>query len=228
MIGGIEADQRHEEAQVGLGQMVSGKVAARRQMRLQPVQRGEESGHGLVIGRLRLGKPGAVDAVVDAVVDRRVPPVDLAAQGRWSEIGPIAGDPFEARIENAQDIGRFIVDDPPLLPVPEDGHGDLAGVVRVGCGVELVLEADRPDPFARIGLRRIGPAVFAEFGFSDGKRHRLLKPLQDPDHQRAAGPGADIGNEELEAPGRGLHSLLPFRPGLPSGVIQRRKRVGSR
>ena len=78
VVDGVEAQQRRQQAPVGLGDRVAGQVAAVGQQRLEPVERGEDTAVGLVVGLLRAGEAGAVDAVLELAVDPVVELVDLA------------------------------------------------------------------------------------------------------------------------------------------------------
>src|SRR3546814_5501759 len=68
----IEAHQRGEQAPVGFGHPVAQQVALAREALLQVVERREERVVGFLVGLLRGGEAGFVDAVVDAPVDRLV------------------------------------------------------------------------------------------------------------------------------------------------------------
>jgi hypothetical protein len=80
VIGGVEANERHESADVGLGEIFASDVAVLRQMRFELVERREDAERRFLIGRLLLGEAGPIDAIVERVVDQRIPPVDRTAQ----------------------------------------------------------------------------------------------------------------------------------------------------
>ena len=77
----IETHQRGEEPPIGFGDGVADEIAPRREPFVEIVEGGEERGYRFLIGFLRGGEAGFVDAVIDGVVDARVDRVDLRAQG---------------------------------------------------------------------------------------------------------------------------------------------------
>mmetsp|Transcript_7501 Transcript_7501/g.21811 ORF Transcript_7501/g.21811 Transcript_7501/m.21811 type:complete len:209 (-) Transcript_7501:674-1300(-) len=76
----VEAHERHEEADVRLGELVAGDVALARQDVFDAVQGAEELCEGRLVGVLGRGEAAAVYAVVDGRVDPLVHGVDLRAQ----------------------------------------------------------------------------------------------------------------------------------------------------
>ena len=88
-VHGVEAHERREQAPVRLGDRVAHQVAARREARVELVERVEEPAERALVGGLRAREAGAVDAVVDVLVDERVELVDLGAQ--------LVGQEVEAR-----------------------------------------------------------------------------------------------------------------------------------
>lgn len=76
----VETNDGREEADVGLGEVsaeVVRPVGDRGQVRLDPVEGGEERRDGFDVGVLRRGEAGLVDAVVDVVVGPLVRGLDL-------------------------------------------------------------------------------------------------------------------------------------------------------
>ena len=67
----VEADERVEQAEVEPGEGVAAEEPSLAEASVDLVERGEEVGDGLVVGRLRLGEATAVDAVIDIRVDDR-------------------------------------------------------------------------------------------------------------------------------------------------------------
>eukprot|EP00053_Salpingoeca_punica_P011092 m.99305 g.99305 ORF g.99305 m.99305 type:complete len:314 (+) comp15584_c0_seq2:134-1075(+) len=79
-VDGVEADERGEEPDVGLGHLGACQVALAGQDCLDTVQRVKELREGLVVGLLLHGKAAAVDAVVDGRVHPLVDCVNLSPQ----------------------------------------------------------------------------------------------------------------------------------------------------
>jgi len=115
----VEADERGEQSPVGLGQVLTGEIAQLVEATLQPVQRTEYLREGLLIGFLAGGKAGPVDTVVDRRVDTRVERIDLAAQRLRIEIERRSGQVVERAVEDADQLGGFVVDDALLLAIPQ-------------------------------------------------------------------------------------------------------------
>ena len=91
IVDGVEADQRHEEAPVGLGNLRSGEIAALSEELLHVVERVEQVAEGLLVGGLRGGEAGPIDAVVHVRIDQVVDAVDLGAQRLRVEVGAHIG-----------------------------------------------------------------------------------------------------------------------------------------
>ena len=67
----------------------------------QWIQRFEDLCNGLVVRHLRGGETGAVDAVVDGLVDRVYGRIDLVTQILWIEICVSGGELLELRSKSA-------------------------------------------------------------------------------------------------------------------------------
>ena len=80
VVDGVEADQRREQPDVGLGDRVADEVALVGEPVRQPVQGSEQLLVGAVVRLLGTGEPALVDAVVDVGVDALVHLVDLVTQ----------------------------------------------------------------------------------------------------------------------------------------------------
>ena len=107
------------------------EVAARREARVELVERVEEPAERALVGALRAREAGAVDAVVDVLVDELVELVDLGAQllGQVVELR-LLGEGVELAVEHADDLARLVVDDAAALAIPEHRHRHVAVEVR--------------------------------------------------------------------------------------------------
>ena len=148
-IGDVEAQQRREQPPVGLGDLLADQIALLGQPRLQLVERGEQPVVGRLVGVLRLGEAGAIDAVVDVEIGLLVDAVDLGAQLLRIVVGVVAADRIELAVEHPDDLGQLVVDDRLGLLVPQRRHRDLAGVFRIGRGIGLMQIVEAVD-----GVRR--------------------------------------------------------------------------
>jgi len=144
-VDSVEAHERHEQPDVGLGQVGAHEVAVIAQALLEPVEAGEQLGEGLLVGVLTTGEAGPVDAVVDRPVHPVVDAVDLVPVGSGVEIGSLATPP----VEHPQQIGALVVDDLTAGPVPEHRHRDAHLVGGIRGPVNL---AEIPKPVDRIGF----------------------------------------------------------------------------
>jgi hypothetical protein len=89
VVDGIEAEQRREEANIGLSQLGAQQVAPRRQPFLQPIEPREECSYRRLIGGLGHRESRPVDAVIDFVIDDIVDLVYLWAQIFGVEVGRV-------------------------------------------------------------------------------------------------------------------------------------------
>ena len=190
VVDGIEADQRGEEAPVGLGDPVAVQVAELSETCLEAIERAEERSHRLVVGLLRAREAALVDAVVDVRVDLALELVDLVAQRLGVEIEADVGEGVELAPEHADDLGRLVVHDPVRLPVEEHRHRHVVGallgeVVHLGEEVEAVQGVE-----LGAGGARERPAALVADGVEDRQADRVLESLQAPDDDRAMRPRA--------------------------------------
>ena len=173
-IGDVEAHQGREQPPVRLGDLVADQITLAGEPRLDVVERGEQRVVGFLVGRLRFGEAAAINAVIDVVVDLGIDAVDLGAQRLRIKIGRVGADAGEFRVEHADDLGGFVVDDPLGLLVPQRRHRDLAGIMRIARRVGLVQIVEAVDPVRRaIGKRRIvleRPALVAQPRHGDRRR----------------------------------------------------------
>jgi len=212
-IDGIEPDQGGEQAPIRLGLYGADQITLPGEPRFQEIQRVEQFAECRFIGFLGGGETAFVDAVVEGVVDAVVDCIDLRAQGFWVIIVTRVGKRVEGGIEHADDFRGFIAGDRRILPVPQDGHGDPAGIGRVGLGIDLVHMVGAVD---RIGDRARGvgkrPALVQHVGIDDGQGNDVFQFLQTPENQCAVGPGAGMGDIKMIAVGLRLEAGLARRP----------------
>mmetsp|Transcript_25289 Transcript_25289/g.47582 ORF Transcript_25289/g.47582 Transcript_25289/m.47582 type:complete len:321 (+) Transcript_25289:376-1338(+) len=124
---GIKADQRHEQAQIHVGEGIATNIALLRQQALGLVQRTAQVLHCHVIGFLALGKATPVDAVVDVGINPRVGGICLCLQaGRKQVQLGVAGELVELAVQHLQDIHGLIVHDRALLLVPKHRRAVLS------------------------------------------------------------------------------------------------------
>jgi hypothetical protein len=88
----------------------------------------------------------------------------------------------------------LVVDDPPLLLVPQDGDRDAALEVRVGRVVGLLQEVEAVD---RIGERPAGERPSALVAIGVGVRDADLQPGDRSDDRRPLGPRACQGDVQM-------------------------------
>src|SRR5215204_3239375 len=191
MVNGVEAHQGGKQAPVGLRHAVAAQVAPPSENILPIIQRIEDVGYGIVVHLLLGGEAGAIDAVVDGLVDSVNGLVDLVTQVFGEESGISGGKLFELRVEHAHDLARLIVDDRTGLPVPQHGGGNAPRVARVGLRVDL------PQKLSTVyvvgynaGLITKCPTVLAHKRPDGREPNNLLQPLQSAHDRRPVCPRA--------------------------------------
>ena len=122
VIDRVEANERGEQPPVGLGHARAGDVALPREPPLDIVERREHVAERLLVGGLRGGEAGAIDAVVDVRIDQLVDGVDLAPQLRRIMVGALVGERVERRVQHPDDLGGFVADDRLPCLVPKHRH----------------------------------------------------------------------------------------------------------
>src|SRR4051812_16230552 len=183
VVDGVEAQQRGEQAPVGLGDGVARQVAPGGQVLLQARERGEHAAVGRLVGLLGAGEAGAVDAVLQLGVDPAVELVDLGAPAGRIQVaaGPVVEDPH--------DLGRLVVDDPARLSVPQHGDADAAVVVLDRGLVGLAEEAEAVE-VVREAPAREGPAALVAVRVEIGDPEPVLEAEHGADDRGALGPRA--------------------------------------
>lgn len=109
-------------------------------MRLHTVEGFEELRDGALVGFLRGGEAGLVDAVVDVVVRPCVRLFYLFLQvfGEEHDVAVLLREEVvEFGVEHADDFRAFVGDDRLVLFVVKRGHGEAARVVRVHTEVNV-------------------------------------------------------------------------------------------
>ena len=140
----IEADDGDVESNVSLRDLlpvVIGTLALGiLQVLLSPIEGLEELDHVLLVGFLRRGEAGLVDAVVDEVVRPLVCLVNLLTQGFRVELDVAVlfiDEVIKLGVEHADDLAALVADNSVLLLVVEDGDGEAAGVFLLGLEVDV-------------------------------------------------------------------------------------------
>src|SRR5262249_7179399 len=83
MVGGVEANQCHEQPDVGLGHALAKQKGSTLKTPLEFVEHLEHVPTRFVVRLLRRGKTSAIDSVVEFAIDRLIERFDLAAQMGW-------------------------------------------------------------------------------------------------------------------------------------------------
>ena len=196
---GVEAGQRREQADVGLGDRVADEVALAGEASRQPVEAGEEPVEGALVRLLRAGEPAPVDAVVDVGVDELVDLVDLVAAALGIEVRrAVAGGGPSTRVERSSVIcGEVVRDHLPARDVDDRRHGDAPVVVR---------ERERGRPRSRRSKSSTGSRP-------PGSRSNVQL------RSSCVGPHTPIDSTRFE-PEQPAHDDRPVRPRARSGDDQ--------
>lgn len=124
-----------EEPDVRLGELVArNELLPAVQNFLELVEALEERYDVALVRLLSRREPALVHAVVDRVVDPVGLRIDLGASGLGVEVdgGELLGEEgVEGGVEEADDLGRLVVDDRLSLLVPDDGDGCKRRVRKV-------------------------------------------------------------------------------------------------
>jgi hypothetical protein len=209
----VEADQRGEHADVGLGERVADEVAPIAEVVVPAVERAEQVVDRLVVRRLRGGEAGAVDAVVDRLVDLGYHLVHVRdgrlVVGTGQQRDAVA-EVVERGREGAQDLAGLVVDDGLLRGVPQHGDGHAAGGVGVGRDVQLA-EVVAVAEVIRRTARLLGgelPAALAAVRVHDRDADRVLQPEQRPREEDAVRPRARVGDVQVVPASLRLKALV--------------------
>jgi hypothetical protein len=241
-IHGIEPDQRHEQPDISLRQLIPRNVPLLPQNLLAPIQRGKERLKSRFVGLLRDGEPASVYAVIDVRVHPAVDVVDGGSQMLRVEVhlGVLRNAIVELVVEHPDDLGAFVADDLLRSRVPEHGDGVSAGVGRVCDFVEL---PDGSNVVVRVGggagLRVVAgggedPAAVAvdawlrrrHLGFRDGQPDGVLETLEVEEGEAAGSPGAREGDVEMVAACY-RRELRAWRPGDEAAELRIRSEEGA-
>ena len=157
--------------------------------------------HGGVIGLLRGGETGFVDAVVQRVIDAGVHLFDAVVEGGGVVVIAVAGQLIKGAVEHADDLGALVAHDGLALFVPEDRHGDAAREIGIGTGIDVAGIGQAKEGIASGAGEVIikGPAFAQHIGVYDRHADVILQPLQLAEDQRAMCPRAGIADIEVIA-----------------------------
>ena len=197
VVDGVEAGQRREQPDVGLGDRVAHEVAAVGQPLLEPVQRGEQPLVGLVVGALRAGEPAAVHPVVDLGVDALHDLAHLVPQVLGVEVGralAVELRPLGREVE--RDLREVVGDDGLGRDVDDRRHRDALRVLRVAGEVGLLQPLVAQHRVAAAGVEVEGPAALVVRRAAQAHRDRRLQAEQPPHDDRAVGPRAGAGGDQ--------------------------------
>ena len=117
---------------------------------------------------------------IDLLVHPSVRLVDLLSQITRIEIQvPLLGrrrKSVELAIQHPNDLARLVIADRLALPIPQDGHGEAAGVVGGRFEVELFQMTESVVGFERALGLRVGerPSVGAHQPIDDGDGKNLF------------------------------------------------------
>jgi hypothetical protein len=162
------------------------------------IQRIEHLGYGLVVRLLFGSETGAINAVVDGLVDGVDGLVDLVTQVRGKVFGIRGGKFFELRVEHAHDLARLVVRNRPCLFIPQNRRGHAPRVVGVGFRVHLAQKVGAVHIVRyNAGLIIKSPTIFAQEGSDGGEPDDVLQTLQFAQDRRPVRPGTRPGDVQV-------------------------------
>ncbi len=139
----VEAHERGEEPDVGLGDRLAHQEAAVGEALLEPVHRGPEPVVGVLVGFLRPGEAASVDAVVDLGEDALHDLLHLLAEVGGPQVGStrtLVLAPLEEQVMG--DLREVVGDDLAGLDVDDRRHGDATRVAGLAGEVGLLEALD--------------------------------------------------------------------------------------
>jgi hypothetical protein len=215
----VETDQRREHADIRLSESVAGKIALLAEHCIPVVECFEQLVDSLVVRCLGVSEPGTVDAIVDRLIDGVDYPVNLLSIAFRVEVHwRIEGD-----IQHPEDLLRLVVDGGVVLAIPQYRDGDVACVVGVGCGVDLVEIVGVIDGVVGtpVLVRSELPAVLLAVRVKHVDSDRLFQPQKRSGHERPVCPGAGEANVQvISAPfGRERRITVGFDPTVETGRL---------
>ncbi|STX14334.1 Uncharacterised protein [Kytococcus sedentarius] len=203
----VEAHQRGEQPDVGLGDVLAHQVAAVGQVLLQPVQRRPEPVVGVLVGLLVGREAAAVDAVVHLGVDALHDRVHLGPQRLGVQVrrplavvrGPLAG-------EVERQLCEVVGDHLPGGHLHHRRDGDAQRVVGHAGVVALAQPVHPEHGVEAVGIEVEVPGGLAVHGVGQAQGDDLLQAQQAAHDDGAVRPRAGpCGDQPVAA---GLH-----RPG---------------
>jgi hypothetical protein len=115
----VEPDQRRKQPPVRFRDPGSAKIPAGPEHLLKLIQSVEDPGYRLLVFCLARSEPGAVDAMIDVVVQPFVQRIDLRPQAFRIEIRRLVEGPaVELRIEHPHDVAGVVADDRRSISIP--------------------------------------------------------------------------------------------------------------
>eukprot|EP00166_Cyanidium_caldarium_P005514 ctg_673.g431 len=188
---GVEAKERRKEEYIALaGGGGAAHVTVGGEGALEVIQRVEDVGAGGVVSALGGGKAGAVDAVVEAVVDAVAVGGDVGLVRVGIEIDAPFGGGEGA--EEAHNVRRLVRDDGAAGGVDEERCSGAAGVG----GGELAIDALEVGG-GEVRVRRQEPLAFGA-RLTEYERQRRGEAVKGARQESAVAPGARGAVEEGE------------------------------
>src|SRR3569833_1435583 len=197
VVDGVEAGERREQPDVGLGDRVADEVAARREAFLQQVEAAEQLAVRALVGVLAGREPRLVDGVVDLPVHVRADRVDLVAMTLGVQAGrarPVVLGPLGGQVE--RDLREVVGDDLAGRDVHDGRHGDAERVVGVAREERLLEALDLQHRVAAARVEVEGPAPLVVGGPADAHGQHGFQAEQPPHDHAAVGPGAGAADDE--------------------------------
>lgn len=196
----VQAAEGNKDIHVALGEMLTKDVGALGLGKM-PVKTCEallEASHGLLVCLLRRGVNSLAGRAINVVESPGIELVDLAAQMLRVELDVlvfIVKKIIELGRKEPQQVTRLIVDNGLCLLVPQDGHGPLALIFRVG---EVVDATHMGGTRESVGLLEL-PALFVnnEADIADG--HNVVQALELVSKDGPVSPRASARMVEMVA-----------------------------
>ncbi|KAH3671742.1 hypothetical protein OGAPHI_000447 [Ogataea philodendri] len=197
----IETDNCSIQSHIGLGEMISCEVMLTGMMPflqdlLYFVQVLKQSGHLFFVNLLFGGESGLVDTIVNGWVNPIVQSLNLLLQVSREDVDLsvlLVQQRVESRIEDSDDLGRFVIDNCLSLGVPEHRNGKSSIVVLVCFVVQLTqplvpIDFILSGPFTWVICRRESPSLVIHMPMNNGNTNQSCQSLQRSDSQCSVGP----------------------------------------
>lgn len=227
VVSGVEAHQRHPQAHVGIGDVVTQQEAAGGEPLLNTVQGREEFLIGLLVGLLGAGEATAVDAIVDRGEDMLVEGIDLLALLDRVEIGGVGGlQRSPLHLEVGGELRVVIVDHLASRDLDDGRQGGAAGEPWVSRQVCLTQLVDAEHRVEAGGVEVELPPVLAADRVDHTDADGSLQPQHLSHDQLPMRPRAQLADDEAVASGldgklarclpEGRGEPIPLAPELPA------------